>query len=166
VDVAAVEANLGAHLLQALEVQVHRARADGAAARQAHPRLAAARDERAEHEDAGAHLADDVVGRLGVGHGAAEAERAVGAVLDGDAVLGEQRAHGRDVGEAGHVLQHEALVGEQARDHERQRRVLGAADGNGALERPAASDADAVHPAYSLGSATPRWRMYFPALSA
>ena len=71
-------------------MEIDRAGADGAAAGQRDPRLAHARDQRAEHEDRGAHLAHDVVGRLGVGDRAAERERAavVAQRLDRDAVLG------------------------------------------------------------------------------
>jgi len=227
VDIAGVEAEAGAHLLQPLEVQIDGAGADGAASRHGDARLAHARQQRTEHEDRRAHLAHDVVGRLGAGDGAAERQRAP-VIADGfhrDAVLGEEGAHGLDVGEPRHVGENEALVGEQAGGHQRQRGILGAADGDLAGERPAAADADTVHGGlptgegverlarrqgftqrtprmhrepprrnkrasreapysssvalgrprcsrcgtlllHSLGSATPRWRMYLPALSA
>ena len=66
-DVAALDRDLGAHRLEARDVQVDRARADRATARQGNPRLAVARDERAEHEDRRAHRLDEVVGRDGIG---------------------------------------------------------------------------------------------------
>ena len=179
VDVAAVEPERRAHLLQALEVQVDRPGADRAAARQRDARLARAGQQRAEHQDRGAHLAHDVVGRLGAGDRAAERQRAavVADRIDGDAVLGQQQAHGLDVGKPRHVAEHQALVGQQGGGHQRQGGVLGAADDDLAGERPAAADADAVHQdevakvpdvrqLYILGNATPRWRMYLPALSA
>src|SRR5437868_13025875 len=60
---------------------------DGAAAGQRHPRLALARQQRPEHQDRGAHLAHDVVGRSGRGDlpGLKRERRAVAvAVLAGD----------------------------------------------------------------------------------
>ena len=84
-----------------------------------------------------------------------------------DAVLRQQQRHGGDVGKPRHVRQHQPLVGEQAGGHQRQGGVLGAADADLAGERPATADADAIRVRISsLGSATPRWRMYLPALSA
>ena len=83
-------------------------------------------------------------------------------------MLRDQLRHGDDVGEQRHVGQHQALVGQHAGRHQRQGRVLGAADRDVAVQRLAAADADPVHARdlYIRGSATPRWRMYFPALSA
>src|SRR6202008_2472841 len=63
VDVAALDADLGAHRLEPGDVQVDRALADGAAARQRHARLAVPRDQRAEHKDGRAHGLDQLVGR-------------------------------------------------------------------------------------------------------
>ena len=147
VDVAALQRDAGAHLLQALQVQIDRARADGAAAGQRDARLADARQQRTEHQERGAHLAHDVVRRLGVGDGAAERQRAavIADRLDRDAVLRQQQRHGGDVVEPRHVRQHQALVGQQAGGHQRQRGVLGAADDDLAGERPAAADANTVH---------------------
>ena len=63
VDEAALDFDLGAELRQPLQVQVDRAAADGAAAGQRHERLAAAREQRPEHEHACAHLAHELIGR-------------------------------------------------------------------------------------------------------
>ena len=76
VDVAAVQPDRRRPSAQALEVQVDRPCADRAAAGQRDARLARARQQRPEHQDRGAHLAHDVVRRLGAGDGAAERERA------------------------------------------------------------------------------------------
>ena len=62
-DVAVLEVDLGAHRLQALDVLVDRAQADRAAAGQRHARLAAARDQRPQHQDRGAHRLHELVGR-------------------------------------------------------------------------------------------------------
>ena len=72
---------------------------------------------------------DDVAGgeveglaRYGDGSAALAVDREV------DAVVAQDARQQRDVGEVGHVLERQRLVGEQARDHQRQGRVLGAGD--------------------------------------
>ena len=71
-DVAVVEAELGAERLEALQVLIDRAHADRAAARLRDARRAEARDQRSEHQERGAHLAHQVVGGLaGCGCGCA-----------------------------------------------------------------------------------------------
>ena len=62
-DVAVLEVDLGAHRLEPLDVLVDRPQADRAAAGQRHARLAAAGEQRPEHEDRGAHRLDELVGR-------------------------------------------------------------------------------------------------------
>ena len=79
VDVAGFQPDLGAERLQALEVQVDRPGADGAAAGEGDASLAGAGQERAQHQDRGPHLGDDVVGRLGVGDVAADRQDLAGA---------------------------------------------------------------------------------------
>ncbi len=123
IDIAGVEFDRGAHLLQPLEVQVDRPRADGAAAGQRDPRLPHPRQQRPEHQDGGAHLAHDVVRRLGIGDRAAERERAavIAGTVHRDAVLGQQLRHRLDIGEPRHVGQHQPLLGQQPGGHQRQR---------------------------------------------
>ena len=58
-------------------------------------------------------------------------------------------------GEARHVDELERVLGEQARDHQRQGRILGARDRNHAVERRAAPDHDTVHSQNSLRRAIP-----------
>ncbi len=147
VDVPAIKSNLGPHLLQGLEVQIDRPGADRAAARERDPRLAHARQQRPQHQDRGAHFANDIVGRLGASDGAPERKRAAIAAhrLHRDPVLREQCRHGVNVGELRHVLQDQPLLGKQPGHHQRQRRVLRAADDDLALKRPAAANTDAVH---------------------
>ena len=166
VDIAAIERDFGAHGLEALEVQVDRAGADGAAAGQGHAGLADARQQGAEDEDGGAHFAHDVVGRLGVCDAPAKAGGAA-LGLDGDAVLGQQIGHCGEVGQLRDIGEGQALISEQAAGHERQCGIFGAGDGDGAVERYAAGDANRVHlQPYILGSETPRWPIYLPDLSA
>ena len=147
-DVAVLHLDLGAHPLQRGEVQVDRARADGAAARQRHARAALAGDQRAEHEHGGAHRLDEVVGRLDGAQGARpHLDGAADAELDLGAERLEHAAHGADVAHLGDVREHHGLVGQQGGAQVRQGGVLGAGDADRAFEGPAADDADAVHPA-------------------
>ena len=146
VDVAAFQADFGAHLLQPFQVQVDRPGADGAAAWKRDLGFAAAGEQGAEHQDGGAHFSHDVVGGEGVRYRAAERDGAaflVGA-FDGDAVLGEELAHGVQVGEQGDVGEGQALVGEQAGGHQREAGVFGAANVDAAVQRAATLDQYAV----------------------
>jgi hypothetical protein len=64
---------------------------------------------------------------------------------DIDAVIAEDALQLRDIGQPRHVVENERFLGQQTRDHQRQRGILGARDGNGAVERASADDANAVH---------------------
>jgi hypothetical protein len=70
-DVAAVDLDVRTHGLQARDVDVHRPRADGAAARQRHVRLAETREQRSQHQDGRAHRLDQLVGREALARGRA-----------------------------------------------------------------------------------------------
>ena len=120
-DVTPLQVEAGAHLLQPLDVQVHRPSPDLAAPRQGHPGLPHARHQRAEHEEGGAHLPNNIVGGLGVGNRPAQRQHPPGVALlfHRDAVLGQQFAHRLDVRQLRHVGQHEPLVGQQPGGHQR-----------------------------------------------
>ena len=62
-----------------------------------------------------------------------------------DAVIAEDALEERDVGEARHVVEGQRLVGQEARDHQRQGGVLGAGNRDGAVQPGAADDANAIH---------------------
>ncbi len=160
IDVAGLETDLGAERFKPLEMDVDRPRADGAAARQRNAGLARARQQRAQHQDRGAHLRDDVVGRLGVSDVAADRQGMAGAVLDildRDAVLFEQQPHGGDVVDPWHVAEHHALRRQQARHQQLQGGVLGAADRDLAVQRASATDQETVH-CVSLSFTCAAWR--------
>ncbi len=118
-------------------------------------RLAHAREQRAEDPEARPHLRDEFVGSSGVDDvGRRDFQRLalIGAVAralavrhDVDAVIIEDALQERDVGKARHVVEDERLLGQEARDHQGQSGVLGARNRNGAIERPAADDADTIH---------------------
>ena len=62
-----------------------------------------------------------------------------------DAVIAENARELIDVGKARQVFQRQRLVGQQGRDHQRQRGVLGAGNRDDAVEPGAAADLDPIH---------------------
>src|SRR5690606_23669321 len=62
-DIAAFHGDLGAHGLETADVQIHRPRADGAAAGQGHFGVAEMRDHGSQHQNGGAHGFHQLVGR-------------------------------------------------------------------------------------------------------
>ena len=168
-DIAGGDLDLRAHRLERLQVQVDRTVADRAAAGQRHRRLARARDQRPEHQDRRAHLADDVVRRLGRGqlarahrHHAAEILGPRALDLGRRAELVEQMPEAVDIGEPRQVAQRHRLLGQQRARHQRQRRILRARDGQFAGQAIAAADEDTVHGRASIAatrSRRKRWRI-------
>jgi hypothetical protein len=144
--VAVLDHDLCAHGLQALDVLVDRPRADGAAARQRHPGMAEARQQRAQGQHGGAHGLDQLVGRLGVAEVAGiQADRAVVVALGRHAHVAHQLEHGRHVLQARHVVQRHGLVGQQRRAQLGQRGVLGAGNEYFAAELSPAANQKFVH---------------------
>ncbi len=132
-------------LAQAVDVQVHRPAADGAAAGQRDARLAEAREQRPEHEERGAHRLHEIVRCLvAVDAGGADASTARPA-LDRRAEILEQtqrRPHVDDVGQVAHLAR---FVGEQRREEDRQRGVLRPRDRHLTLQPPSAPHQDGIH---------------------
>ena len=144
-DVALLQPDVGAELGQRLQVQVQGSGADGAAPRQGHPGMAEARQQGAENQDGRPHLAHQVVWRRVAYVGGREGATASLIHVHVHPELAQEMGHGRDIHQAGNVGQGQGLSSEQAGRHQRQGGVLGPADGDGAGERLAAQDADAVH---------------------
>jgi len=63
-DIARRDLDLRAHLLKRFQVQINRARANGAATRQADPRPAMARQQGAEHQNRSAPFAHQIIRRF------------------------------------------------------------------------------------------------------
>ena len=155
VHIAAVDLHPGAQRLEAFEEEIDRARADGASARQRHPRTALAGEQRADDPEARPHLGDELVRGGHVGDGAAgEMDGAgIGAVLvlaspvhrHIDPVIAENADQLLDIGEMRHVFERQRIAGHERGDHQRQGRVLGAGNRNGADERLAAHNPDSIH---------------------
>ncbi len=138
-DIAIFDADLRAERFKSLQVDVHRARANGASAGEADLCLARACEQGAEDEEGGAHAADQVVGRNGVvvvRHGQ---RHGLAGEVDAHAHFREQLVHGEHVVQAGNIVQHDWLIGEQGGRHQRQRGVLRAPHVNITLERLAAT---------------------------
>src|SRR6185437_3932157 len=118
----------GAHGFEAPDVEVDGAVADGAAAGHGYAGHAGARDERAEHEGAGAHGLDDLVLGDGVGeHAALDAGAVLGAAvaeLDLGAHGGEQLALGLDVTDLRDVFEDDLVFSEDGGGHAGERGVL------------------------------------------
>jgi hypothetical protein len=138
---------VGAHGLQAAEVHVELAAADVVAAGHRDSRLAAARQQRSQHVDRGAHPRDELVRRL-------RSERPRG--VDRELVLARPRGAGADG--AHHVqhrveVEHRMQVAEHRHAGRQQRRrhllepgVLGrAAHAHGAGQRTVGPDDERVH---------------------
>ena len=155
VDIAAIDFHRGAERRQALDEEIDRTRADGAAARQRHARLAFAGKQRPDDPEAGAHLGDQLIGRGRVGDGAAGEMDGAGiavflalaAAIDGDidAVIAENAHQLLDIGQMRHVFERQRIAGQKRGDHQRQSRILGAGDRNDTVELVAADNPDTIH---------------------
>ncbi len=154
-DIALVDVDLGPQFLEAVEEEIDRPRADGAAARQRHAGIALARQQRPDDPKAGAHHRDEFVGRGGVGDlGGMEGHALAGALVvtaaptvhgDVDAMVLEDALELLDIGKTRHVLEDERLAREDGSDHQRQRRVLGARNGDLTVEVIAADETNTIH---------------------
>jgi hypothetical protein len=60
-------------------------------------------------------------------------------------VIAEDAHQLLDIGQMRHIFQRQRVVGQKRRDHQRQRRVLGAGNGNDAIEAIAADNPDSIH---------------------
>ena len=129
-------------------MQVHRARANRASARQGDARLAEARNQRPQSEDRGAHRAHQFVGRAGSGYflrGNGQIGWPRVCRFDARIHVREQTAHRRDVAHAGNVVEMHGLGSEQRRRHGGQRGIFRAADAHRAAQLSAACDSESVH---------------------
>ncbi len=146
VHVAVLDNDLGAHGLQALDVLVHGARTDGAAAGQRHAGLAESCQQRAQGQDRGAHGLDQFVGCLGVGQKAGvDAHGAAVIVLGADTHVADELEHGGHVLQARHIAQGDGLGRQQRGAQLGQGGILGAGDRHLAMQRSATANQEFVH---------------------
>ena len=111
--------------------------------------------QRRHHPEARPHLGHEVVGRGGVDDmlgrdmdgaaGIGIVARPLARDHDVDAVIAENALQQNDVGEPRHVLQDQRVLGQQARDHQRQRGVLGARNRDRAVQALSADNAYSIH---------------------
>ena len=145
-DVAGFDFDLRAHGLEATDVQVDRARANGATARQGHFGLTETGDHRAQHQDRGAHGLDQLV-RCNQGLDGARVDLDRQLFVDHrlDAHAAEQLDHGGDVVQVRQVAHGDRAVGQQGRRQNRQGCVLRARNADLAIKASAASNNQFVH---------------------
>ena len=164
-DVAGLDVDLGAERLERLQMQIDRTRADRAASRHRHARRAETGEQGRQHENAGAHAAHHVVGRLRVaGCAGVEHEHPAGTACGSHAELAHQGEHGVDVGHVGNVRQLQPLGAQQRGGNLRQGRVLRAADLHRAFNASAATNDQPVHAASLSGAKRPNGRAAIDAL--
>ena len=145
-DVTVLDADLGTHRLQALDVLVDRPRADRAAPGQRYPRVSTAREQRAQHQDRSTHGLDQIVGRFGRRDLAGvQCHRVAGRSLGDHTHAPQQPEHRRDVLQLRHVVQQHRLVDQQRSAQFWQGRVLGAGNRHLAGQAAAAAYQEFVH---------------------
>ncbi len=148
-DVAVVLGDLGAELLEPLDMQVDGASSNGAAAGERDPGVTAAGDQRAKNERGSAHCLDQLIRSFRRGEiGAMERSAVLGASIaefDFGPHGGEQVARGLNVAHLRNIFEDDRLVGEQGGSHAGEGGILGAADANGAEQRVATADDEFVH---------------------
>ena len=144
-DVALLDADLGAERLQALHVLIDRPQPDRAAARQRHARVPAAGEERPEDQNRGPHRLHELVRRERLVESRSVQIHARAVDPRRDAHLLEQPQHRAHVVQQWNVGEPQRLGGEQRRAHDRQRRVLCAGDAHRSAQGRAAGDQELVH---------------------
>lgn len=146
-NIAVAQIQLCPHRLQRLQVQVHRARADGTAAGQRDHGMAIARQHRAKNKDRGPHLAHDVIisrviaDRMG-GHGQHLAALQAGHL--GPERL-QQLGHGADIRQPRRIGQRQRFFRQQGGRHQREAGILCPRDGNHPVEFTPAPDKNRIH---------------------
>ncbi|MCY1538693.1 hypothetical protein D9M68_742460 [compost metagenome] len=139
---AVFDADFGAQHGQAFDVLVHGALADGAAAGQTDAGFAEARQQRTQHQDRSPHGLDQVVGGFQlVDLVGLQRDRAVRGALGAHAHAAQQAQHGGGVVQMRHVAEGQGVCGQQAGAQDRQGRVLGAGNGDFAVQARTSGDA-------------------------
>jgi hypothetical protein len=155
--VAVLNVDLRTHGLQAFDVLIHWARADGAPPGQRHAGTTEARQQGAEHQDRGAHGFDQLIRRIGV-DGVGRLQDHATALTQGFGLhthVVEQLAHGRHIAQTRHVLKGHRIAGQQRGAKFGQRGVFGTRDDDLAVEGLAAGDAELVHGVLSVSALGP-----------
>ena len=138
-------------------MQIDGACPDRAAARQGNGRLAMPCQQRPEHPETGAHTAHHVIRRARIDNVARGQMKRFADMLR-PAICGAFAVHGavhamiaqnarkqRRIRQGWHIFQRQGFGGQQTCDHQRKGCVFRAADGNRAVERMTALNANLVH---------------------
>ncbi len=151
-DIAMFHRDVRPQRLQALDVLINRACADGATSGQAHPRLPESRQQGPEHQHRGAHGLDQLIRRLVVIHRCGTEADLPAVLFDLSAQAAQQLGQGTHIHELRCVVQLHRLGGEQRGGNQRQRGVLRPAGLHHALQRALPGDSEFVHDDLQLGS--------------
>ena len=146
-----LDLDLGPHRLQPLDVLIDRPGANGATAGQRHPRFATARNQRAEHQDRGAHGLDHLVGGDRIVQATAIQDQAIDPFhRHADPHIAQEAQHGRDVVEVRHIGEMYRLGSQQGGAQDGQGGVLGAGHGDFAGEGLASINQQLIHAGCSI----------------
>ncbi len=148
VHVAVAQVHLGPQRFHRAQVQIHRPRADRAAAGQGDEGVPVARQHRPQHEDRGAHLAHDVVIGAVIVQRVTRKRQNLAVLQRHD--LGPERpqklAHRRDIAQARGIRQRQRLFRQKRRRHQSKAGVLCARDWDAAPKRSVTAHHDSIHP--------------------
>ena len=115
-DKAMLDRGHRAQPLQALQMVIHRPRADVAAAGQGDTRLAEPGQQRPQHGERGAHLLDQFVrGFVGSGSGGVNGDDAVFGEFRLNAEVAQQVQQGQDIADAGNIGEDRSALRREAR---------------------------------------------------
>ena len=166
-DIAVFEFDGRAQRLKRLQVQIHRAGADGAAAGERDLGFAVAGQQGGQHLKRGAHFAHHVVGGEGRSDGGGvegisvtRTDALPRRVGDANAEAFEQVGHGAHIGQARDIGQDQGISRQQRRRHQLEGRILGAADGDFPRKPPSAAYSYPVHGPV-MGEGRPVWQEAF-----
>src|SRR5439155_8930829 len=143
-DVTALDSHPRAEGLKTLQVQIDWPRADDAAARQRHGGLLQTAEQRSHDTDRTTHFPDQIIVTRAFDFFGPDAD---GVTLGTDlcAKPGENLRHELDIAEVGHAPDDARFSRQQRSGQDRQHGVLGAADGDFAVQRDAAFYHQAFH---------------------
>ena len=146
VDITVLDIDARAQRLQALNVLVHRPRADRATAGQRHQRLAEPRQQRSQHQNGGAHGLHHLVRRdavMQIGGEQVDTERFLARHLHTHPA--QERERRADVAQVWNVAHPQRAGGEERGAKDRQRGVLRTRHAHLAGQGHAALDQEFVH---------------------
>jgi hypothetical protein len=141
-DVSVADIDLATESLEALQVEIDRARPDHATAGEGDFRLPQTTDQRPQQADGGPHLANQLVGGPVVHVGRFYFPGVGSCLLHAGTEVAEDFRHEANVGEVGNPVDTAGLARQQRCGENGQSRILGAAGGNRSPKRATSFDAE------------------------